>query len=53
MNCDRRYSLLTIGVTVYVYSLTLEMFGKQKIEKEKETVRPTVINDQLIKQYMV
>ena len=26
---------------------------KQKIEKNKETVRPTVINDQLIQQYMV
>ena len=26
---------------------------KQKIEREKETVRPTVINDQLITQYMV
>jgi hypothetical protein len=26
---------------------------KQKIEKDKETVRPTVINDQLISEYMV
>ena len=26
---------------------------KQKIEKDKETVRPTVINDQLILDYMV
>ena len=26
---------------------------KQKIEKNKETVRPTVINDVLIQQYMV
>ena len=27
--------------------------NKQKIEKDKETVRPTVINDDLIRQYMV
>ena len=26
---------------------------KQKIEKDKETVRPTVINDHLIREYMV
>ena len=26
---------------------------KQKIERDKETVRPTVINDVLIQQYMV
>ena len=26
---------------------------KQKIEKNRETVRPTVINDQLITEYMV
>jgi len=30
-----------------------EFKNKQKIEKEKETVRPTVINDTLIRQYMV
>ena len=27
--------------------------NKQKIEKDKETVRPTVINDELIRQYML
>ena len=27
--------------------------NKQKIEKDKETVRPTVINDELIRSYMV
>ena len=26
---------------------------KQKIEKDKETVRPTVINDALIREYMI
>lgn len=26
---------------------------KQKIEKDKETVRPTVINDSLINEYMI
>ena len=26
---------------------------KQKIEKDKETVRPTVINDELIQEYMI
>ncbi len=26
---------------------------KQKIEKDKETVRPTVINDELITEYMI
>lgn len=30
-----------------------ELKMKQKIEKDKETVRPTVINDQLITEYMV
>ena len=30
-----------------------ELKNKQKIEKDKETVRPTVINDQLITDYMV
>ena len=27
--------------------------GKAKTEKEKETVKPTVINDVLIKQYFI
>ena len=27
--------------------------NKQKIEKDKETVRPTVINDALISEYMI
>lgn len=26
---------------------------KQKIEKEKETVKPTVINDNLIREYLI
>ena len=30
-----------------------ELKMKQKIEKDKETVRPTVINDRLIGEYMV
>ena len=30
-----------------------ELKMKQKIEKDKETVRPTVINDSLIMEYMV
>ena len=29
------------------------MKDKQKIEKDKETVRPTVINDSLINEYMI
>ena len=30
-----------------------EFKRKRRIEKDKETVKPTVINDRLIKQYMV
>ena len=30
-----------------------QLKNKQKIEKDKETVRPTVINDQLINEYMI
>jgi hypothetical protein len=30
-------------------TITKKLKGKAKIEKEKETVKPTVINDQLIR----
>jgi len=34
-------------------NITKKLKGKAKIEKEKETVKPTVINDALIKDYLI
>mmetsp|Transcript_21016 Transcript_21016/g.20145 ORF Transcript_21016/g.20145 Transcript_21016/m.20145 type:complete len:92 (+) Transcript_21016:2-277(+) len=34
-------------------NITKKLKGKAKIEKEQETVKPTVINDSLIREYLV